>query len=146
MLGDAIGLNSILNVQKGRIFCLNWFNNLQKCTLMLKRVILVFLLFPDSVPDHVEGGGGSLGSLRQPGIQLHHQQYLWRERGECWLVLLYTELCCSHYVLLNNCSYLWQYCCYILYPKAIQIMRIWDKHSNWHVYCTLLAVTYCTHR
>lgn len=61
----------------------------------LQSVILVFLLLPDSVPDHVEGGGGSPGPLGQPGFQLHHQQYLWRERGECWQVLLYIKLCCS---------------------------------------------------
>lgn len=71
------------------------FNNICRNVVMLKRGILVFLLFPDSVPDHVEGGSGSAGPLCQPGFQLYHQQYLWRERGECWLVLLYTELCCS---------------------------------------------------
>lgn len=42
----------------------------------------LFSLFSLSVPDHVERGGGSPRSFCQSGLQLHHQQYLWREGGE----------------------------------------------------------------
>lgn len=36
-----------------------------------------------SVPDHVQRRGSRPGPLCQPSVKLHHQQYLWRERGEC---------------------------------------------------------------
>lgn len=36
-----------------------------------------------SVPDHVQRRGSRPRPLCQPGFKLHHQQYLWRERGEC---------------------------------------------------------------
>lgn len=45
-----------------------------------------FACFSHSVPNYVQRRGGGPGALCQSGIQLHHQQYLRRERGE-WMRL-----------------------------------------------------------
>lgn len=37
-----------------------------------------------SVSDPPQGGGRCPGTLFQPGLQLHHQQHLWGEGGECY--------------------------------------------------------------
>lgn len=37
-----------------------------------------------SVSDPPQGRGRSPGTVLQPCLQLHHQQHLWGEGGECW--------------------------------------------------------------